>query len=129
MLPSSPPLQQSSPPANLVGKVIRSPAQREELPRDVGRLMPLVRSMLGITEKFLRSSNSSSFVGAMHLHIELCWPFAEDGVIPEKPAASGTCASSTPAMAPDTGGRYLWFNINCKKNAAGGRYRTSEVEI
>lgn len=97
-------------------------------------MMQLVRLLLGITEKFLRSSNSSRFVGAMHLHIEFCWPFAEE---PAKPAAAwqkvprglqpGTCASSTPAMAPDTGGRYLWFDINCKQHTAGGRCRTSEV--
>ena len=140
VLPSCPPLQQSKPPANLVGKATCSLAQSEELCRDVGRVMQLVRSLLGITEKFLRSSNSSRFVGAMHLHVKFRWLFAEDGVIPAQPAAawqkvpcglqpSTTCASSTPPMAPDTGGRCLWFNINCKKHAAGGRCRTSEAVI
>lgn len=136
--PSCPPLQQSKPPANLVGKVTCLLAQSEELPSDVGRVMQLVRSLLGLAEKFLRSSNSSRFFGAMHLHVEFCWPFAEDRVVPEKPAAAWQKVSrslqpnptrATPAMAPDTGGRCLWFDIHRKKHAAGGRCRTSELVI
>lgn len=32
-------------------------------------------------------------------------------------------------MVPGTGGRYLCLNINCKKHAAGGRCRRSEVVV
>lgn len=139
VLPSCPSLQQSKPPANLVGKVTCLLAQSEELPSDVGRVMQLVRSLLGIAEKFLRSSNSSRFFGVMmHLHVKFCWPFAEDRVVPAKPAAAWQKVSrslqpnptrATPAMAPDTGGRYLWFDIHRKKHSAGGRCRTSEFVI
>ena len=113
-----PHFEQSKSSINLVGKVICSPAQSKELPSDAGRVMQVVRSLLGIIEKFLRSSSSGRFVGAMHLHVEFCWPFAEHGAIPAEPAAAWqrvphgsqpgtTCASSTPAKASDTGGRYL----------------------